>query len=91
MLLPPTNQNLLIRSLRKGWGESSSLWEIGPKYKQIEMYFKVIGYDGESAKKRLVYLVYDHDMNLVVEVESGSQLTLTYFRKVEEIKEGEGK
>lgn len=43
----------------------------------------MVGWDGDSVKKELVYLIYDHDMNLVVEIESCSQLTLTYFRKAE--------
>ena len=85
MYIKPNNENLLIRSVRKGYGSESSIWEVGAKYKQIEQDYKVVGWNGESATKSLVYLIYDHEMNLVVEIESGSQLTVTYFRKVEEI------
>lgn len=89
MRLTPNNENLLIRSIRKGFGHDSSIWEVGLKYKQIEQDYKVVGWDGDSAQKALVYLIYDHDMNLVVEIESCSQLTLTYFRKAEEVKNDE--
>lgn len=84
MYLPPTNSNLLIRSIRKGTNETAVFWKVGKDWSRIEQDFKVVAYDGESAKKALVYLIYDHDMNLVHEIEHDSQLTITYFRKVEE-------
>lgn len=85
MLLPPTNSNLLIRSIRKGVGPTAVFYKVGTEWSRIEQDYKVVGWDGESAKKSLVYLIYDKDMNLVHEIEHGSQLTITYFRKVEEM------
>lgn len=85
MFLPPTNENLLIRSIRKGSGDTAVFWKVGTVWSRIEQDFKVVGWDGESARKSLVYYIYDHDMNLVHEIESGSQLTITYYRKVEEV------
>ena len=84
MLLQPTNANLLIRSIRKGVNETAVFYKVGKEWSRIEQDYKVVAWDGESAKKSLVYLIYDHDMNLVHEIEHGSQLTITYFRKVEE-------
>lgn len=84
MYLTPTNENLLIRSIRKGTGTTAVFWKVGSEWSRIEMDYKVVGWDGDSAKKSLVYLIYDKDMNLVHEIEHGSQLTITYYRKVEE-------
>ena len=85
MYLNPHNQNLIVRSIRKGWGSESSFWEVSEKkYKCIEMHNKPIRWGGDEVYKQQVYLVYDHEDNLVVEIESCSQLTITYFRLKEE-------
>lgn len=60
------------------------MWEVGAKYARIEPNFDVVGWDGESARKQLVYLIYDHKQNLVVKIESDSQLLITYYRLAEE-------
>ena len=83
-MLTNKNKNLRIKSIRKGWGENSSIWKVGGEYARIEKDVQEIRWGAAEGKYQgYVYYIYDKDNNLVVEIEPCSQLTITYFRENE--------
>jgi hypothetical protein len=71
--------NLRIRSIRKG--VSQEYWKVGDKIAHITPERKHIRFDRNNPVELLVYRGYDHQENLLFEVEADSSLTITYFVK----------
>jgi hypothetical protein len=79
--LLPNNINMRITSIRKGTG-IEGYWRVGEKYKKIIQDTKPIRWgQAEGVYTSIVYYIYDHEDNLVVEVEPCSSLTITYGRE----------
>jgi hypothetical protein len=70
--------NLPIRSIQKGWGQDAQWWRVGDKYAKILEELKEVSFGMGGVVHMRIYRVYDHEGDMVAEVEPNSNLTIIY-------------
>lgn len=69
-----------IKSIQKGQGEYAVWFKLGERYAKIQEELKPIRWGEGTKYEMVVYRVYDHDGNVVAEIESNSSLLITYTK-----------
>lgn len=77
-MTPQTTHPLIIRSIRKGWGQGSEYYCIGERYSKILEEQKPVKFGGTGTLSLIVYRIYDRQNRLKAEIEAGSEITLTF-------------